>query len=265
MKKIICLLIIISFMSLNVVSQELNEPAWVYKARGDKYYNLKDYSKAIEEYLKAINKNKEYPEVYYKLGLIYKSRDLLDLSEYYFNQALLYKKHLEIDMMEVLILYELADLNFYKGNFYKFLENNLHVIKKDYNYEYFNKSVFSLTNIIPQGESVYARAYFSAGYYYFFTGNYNVALKYLFYAKLYNYNLSATYFLLANIYKIFGDTIKANQYFDLSYSFNKKYKLLIDKYNPFKKMPFSNNYLIELEKLIYEYDGYIYLRNEEKK
>lgn len=70
----------------NMIKNSNNEFAYDY--RGDVYYALKEYDKAISDYLKFIELRPEYEGVYYRLGLAYKEKGDYDKALESANKAI---------------------------------------------------------------------------------------------------------------------------------------------------------------------------------
>jgi tetratricopeptide (TPR) repeat protein len=68
----------------NVRAAEIDEPAWVYKGRGDTYFRKGDSGRAIYEYKKALiragREDTVYPEVNLQLAKIYRDEGLYELA-----------------------------------------------------------------------------------------------------------------------------------------------------------------------------------------
>lgn len=275
LKLIALLIIMLSFFFIpsfvnSILAQDNNannennpDTSWIDKIQGDKYYYLKDYSNAIIYYNKALQKKIDYPEVYYMLGKIYKEKQLYDLSIYYFGLAEKYKNNFEIKEFEIYLYYDISETLFYLKKYMLFLDYNFKILKKDFNFKYYNRNIYSLINILPEGYSIYGKAYFRIGYYYFFSGNFQKALKYLVYSRIYKYREDISYFLLSKIFFLTGDMTEYKKNESIAYSLNNNLKLFDSKIN-WKTIPFSQEYIIKLEQLINEFNGHFYLKRDNK-
>ncbi len=64
-----------------------NQEAALHYQEGVSLYKKRSYSKAVEEFEKAIEINPDYKEAYYLLGYAYYKEGKMDLSREAFNQA----------------------------------------------------------------------------------------------------------------------------------------------------------------------------------
>lgn len=238
-----------------------SNPAWIYKIQGDKYYYLNNYSKAIIFYNKALKQKIDYPEVYYMLGKIYKKKNLYDLSLYYFGLAEKYKKKFEIKEFEIYLYYEISETLFYLKKYMLFLDYNFKILRKDFNFKFFDKTVYSLINILHEGYSIFGKAYFRIGYYYFFTGNFQKALKYFVYSRIYKYREDISYFLLSKIFFLSGDYTEYKKNESIAYSLNKNLKYF-DSSLKWKNIPFTYDYIFKMERFINEFNNHFYLNKK---
>jgi len=87
---------IVSFIfSTNLSSEiKLNEPALIYKVRGDHYRRIGLFSEALNEYDKALTIKKDFPECYYWSAIIYKKKGLYSQAMYEIKSTLKYLKKL---------------------------------------------------------------------------------------------------------------------------------------------------------------------------
>lgn len=262
----ILLLTCLFFILVNIIvlaQVNFEDESWVYKEQGDKYFYQKNYSKAIEFYEKALQINPKYPEVYYMLGNIYKLKKLYDIALNYYKYAEDFKYYFKIKEMYYYLLYDISEIHFFTRNFSNFLNYNNILISYDNYYKYFSKEIFSILNLVPEGENIFSKAYFRIGYFYFFSQNYENSLKYFIYSKIYKYRLDISYWILSKLLFIQGGTIQYKEYEKIAYNLNKKLEELDRKWN-WKKIPFEQKYLLEMEKIINEFNGFYYLNIEDR-
>ncbi|MCX8058051.1 MAG: tetratricopeptide repeat protein [Spirochaetes bacterium] len=265
-KILIFYFLIFIFISLNIISLaqvDFNDESWVYKEQGDKYFYLKNYSKAIEYYEKALQINPKYAEVYYMLGNIYKIKKLFDVALNYYKYAETYKAYFKIKEMYFYLLYDISEIFFFTRNFSNFLNYNNLLISNDNYFKYFSREIFSILNLVPEGENIFSKAYFRIGYFYFFSQNYENSLKYFIYSKIYKYRPDVTHWILSKLMYIQGGYIQHKEYEKIAINLNPEIAKF-DKKFKWQKIPFDQNYLLEMEKFINEFNGYYYLNLQDK-
>lgn len=203
-------------------SDELPEPSWVYKGRGDRYFKLGEYGGAIAEYKKAIIKRAQetndispgggYPEAHLKLAVIYKNEGLLDLAIREILIAENKKEFLQIQDEIYEILYTKAELYLEKGRISESIAVYEQIINMDYNWEdYSKRDITDITKdeLIALGKNLelrdkYGRAYFTIGELKFLSNNDTAAEPYLKMAFFYNYERKKAKGYLINYYKNTG-------------------------------------------------------------
>jgi len=192
------------------------------------------------------------------LGNIYKIKKLFDIALTYYKYAEQYKKYFKIKEMYFYLLYDISEIFFYIKNYSNFLEYNYKIIQNDNYYKYFNKEVFSIINVVPEGENLYSKSYFRVGYFYFFSQNFENSLKYFIYSKLYKYRLDITHWILSKLMFIQSGTIQYKEYEKIAYNLNPNIEKFDSKFK-WKKIPFDYDYLLQMEIFINEFSGYYYL------
>ena len=64
MKYVYILLMLFVLSTAPVPADELNEPSWVYKGQGDRYFKMGELGKAIVAYKKALIKRRNHEDGY---------------------------------------------------------------------------------------------------------------------------------------------------------------------------------------------------------
>ena len=142
MKVILLIIQFIFFTPFFLLSAENDEPSWVYKGRGDRYYNIGEVGKAIVEYKKALSPGKVYngpgeknvyPEVNLKLAEIYLSEGLYDLALMQITVAEEQKNYLQISDLIYNIWYVKAEIYFRMKRYSESVSVYEGIIKNDEN------------------------------------------------------------------------------------------------------------------------------------
>jgi len=199
----------------------LEEPAWVYKGKGDRYLRNGEVGMAIVEYKKAILKRKEeesgeYPEVHLALAGIYIKEELYDLALLHLQNAEQEKEALIIPHMIYDIWYLQADIYSRKGKINKIIEIYKRILKNDPNldlYKTFDQRTYSLLKKMYVDEEYrkkFGKAYFEIGRIKVESGNYENAIPYLAMALVYRYNSKKSLETLVNCYIEMGNTNMAD-------------------------------------------------------
>lgn len=231
---------------------------WEYKLLGDRYFYLKDYAKSIEYYEKALQLNPNYPEVYFKLGQIYKIKGLFDIALFYYNKSIELKNYFQIKESVTLVYYDISEIYFYQKKYSKFLTTLETLLSSDRYYQYINIQYFRIITSIPREYSIYSKAYFRIGYYYFFSGMYEKSINYFLYSYHLKYRESISYWLLSKCFFSIGDQSEYKKTESIAYQTSKELQKFDEKIK-WKKIPLQKEYLIAIEKFINEFHGYYYL------
>ncbi len=200
-----CILMVLLF-SLSAIADELEEPSWVYKSRGDRFYREGSYGKAIAHYKKAlIKKNYEgdaaYPEVHLRLAQIYREEKLYDLALRQIELAENNYEALQIPDLMYDFLYTKADIFAELGKIGDSVRILNTIIEKDANWHEFKNQKLSK---IPESfikdfaKNMASRKKFGEAY--FVLGE----LKY----QNQNFETAEPYFKMALLYKYKEDIVK---------------------------------------------------------
>jgi len=194
----------------------LEDPAWVYKGRGDKYIRSGEIGQAIVEYKKAILKRKEeesggYPEVHLALASIYYKEQLYNLALFHLKNAENERESLLIPDLIYDIWYLKADIYSKQGKISKMIELYQNILKNDSNselYKTFNQKTYNLLKnlkIDEESQKKFGKAYFEVGKIKAESGNYENAVPYLAMAITYRYNPEKSLENLVNCYINMGN------------------------------------------------------------
>jgi tetratricopeptide (TPR) repeat protein len=208
MKKII--LLVILFLGAGFVfGEELNEPAWVYKGRGDRYYENGEKGYAIFEYknalMKANDNGNEYPEANLQLAKIYKDEGLYDLALFNLDLVQKNKEHLQIPDLVYDLLYTKAEIYVLMKKYEQALEAYENIVSQDDNWRSFSKqSLYEIEGSFMDDARLrkrFGEAYLMIGKIKLATYNYENAIPPLKMALLYKYRISDTLRYLISCYE----------------------------------------------------------------
>jgi tetratricopeptide (TPR) repeat protein len=196
--KITLLVSIFLFFLLSLCTALENEdPPWVYRGRGEKYYMKGEVGKAIVEYKKALaartRENTEgiYPEVNLRLSEIYLSEGLYDLAIIHVTRAEQYKDELEIPETIYDVLYTKAEILKKLKRYNETIALYESIIKEDENWKFYSRQnpykLFEETVADPELQKKFGRAYLELGRLKFLSKNYDNAIPYLKMALMYRY------------------------------------------------------------------------------
>ncbi|MEJ5273359.1 MAG: hypothetical protein WH035_04460, partial [Spirochaetota bacterium] len=108
-------------------------------------------------------------------------------------------------------------------------------------------------------KTIYAKAYFRIGYYYFFSGIYDKCINYFLFSKSFQYKESISYWLLSKAFFSIGDNSEYRKTESLAYSMDNNLYNFDLKYK-WKKIPLSKEYILAIEKFINEFSNHFYLQ-----
>jgi len=199
------------FMCLSLCAALENEdPAWVYRGRGERYYRKGEVGKAIVEYKKAIaartRENGEgiYPEVNLRLSEIYLTEGLYDLAMLHVTRAEQKRDDLEIPETIFDVLYKKAEILFKLKRYNETIAVYESIIKEDENWKFYSRqspyTLFEGTVADPELQKKFGRAYLEVGRLKFLSKNYDNAIPYLKMAILYGYKREESLNLLINCF-----------------------------------------------------------------
>jgi tetratricopeptide (TPR) repeat protein len=202
---------------LAAIADELDEPSWIYKSRGDRFYREGSYGQAIALYKKALIKKSyegdaAYPEVNLRLAQIYREEKLYDLALRQIELAENHYRALQIPDLIYDFLYTKADIYAElskMGDTVRILNT---IIEKDDNWHEFKNQ--KLSNI-PESfikdfakdtasRKKFGEAYFLLGELKYQNRNFETAEPYLKMALLYMYREDIVKEHLKEYYSITG-------------------------------------------------------------
>jgi tetratricopeptide (TPR) repeat protein len=192
-----------------------DEPAWVYKARGDRLREQGELGQAIAQYRKALIKQRidgdadTFPEVHLELAQIYREQKLYDLALQHIQSAENQREFLLISDLVYRILYTRAAIYEDLNRLDQVLKVCLRIVEEDPNYKddnrrfFFNRTLSELPGRYI-GEfrdnkelgAKFGPAYSRIGSIKFRNGSYETAEPYLRMAFLYGTNGKTTRYLL---------------------------------------------------------------------
>lgn len=210
---------------------DLGEPPWVYKGRGDRYFQDGQTGKAIVEYKNALAKRKEeggaaaaYPEVNLQLAKIYLLDGLHDLAYTQIETAQKYAGSLQIAGLVYEIQYTKAEIlegqkKSPESIYRDIIEGDGGGGRKPDGYwlRYRNaslqKSILEAGKLIEDGayRTKYAKAHFELGRIKYQEGNFINAIPFLEMALLYRYKPEQALRYLVDAYKNEGNIALARK------------------------------------------------------
>jgi tetratricopeptide (TPR) repeat protein len=194
------MLLILFFVVGSLFGEALEEPAWVYKGRGDRFYENGEIGYALFEYKKALmqvkNKGEMYPEINLQLAKIYKDEGLFDLAFFHIDAVQKQKEHLQIPDHVYDLLYIKAELYVLMKKYEQALEVYEEIINKDSNWKSYSKqSIYEIEEDYiddPKLRKIFGEAYLMIGKIKLATYNYENAVPPLKMALLYKYKINET-------------------------------------------------------------------------
>ena len=194
-------------------ADEIDEPAWVYKGRGDVHYRKGDTGRAIYEYKKALirarRENAAFPEVNLQLAKIYRDEGLYELALSQIGITRRNADKLQIPDLLYEARYTTAELYLLMDRYTEALEEYERITGEDENKKgYDTVSVYDIWKE-PVGDTLkilrYGEAYYRIGIIKFRSNNIENAIPALKMALLYRYKLDETVVYLMACYERMGD------------------------------------------------------------
>jgi tetratricopeptide (TPR) repeat protein len=188
-----------------------DEPAWVYRGRGDRYYREGEMGRAISEYKKAIIRRERegegtesYPEVHLMLARIYLEQGLPELALQHVMIAENTKESLEIGDQVYDILYTKAKIFFMLDRIRDMEAVYTGIIGEDDNFEYYERQKLSSLSdefirelrAMADLRAKFGHAYYALGVLKYRNNSYDAAEPYLKMAFLYAYDANTARFLI---------------------------------------------------------------------
>jgi tetratricopeptide (TPR) repeat protein len=211
-----CILMVL-LCSLAVIADELDEPSWVYKSRGDRFFRDGSYGKALAQYKKALIQKKYeggagYPEVNLRLAQIYQEEKLYDLALRQIELAEEHHEALQIPDLIYDFLYTKARIYAQLGKMGETVRVLNTIIEKDENWhEYKNQRLSKIPESFIEdfardttSRKKFGEAYFLLGELKYQNRNFETAEPYLKMALLYRYRENLAKELLEEYYSITG-------------------------------------------------------------
>ncbi|UCB47087.1 MAG: hypothetical protein JSV25_06650 [Spirochaetota bacterium] len=203
------MLLILLFSVSSLFGEELEEPAWVYKGRGDRFYENGEIGYAIFEYKKALmqakKKGEVYPEINLQLAKIYKDEGLFDLAFFHIEAVQKNKEHLQIQDHVYDLLYIKAELYVSMKKYEQALEVYEEIINQDSNWRRYSKqSIYEIEKSYiddPKLRKIFGEAYLMIGKIKLATYNYENAIPPLKMAMLYKFKINETLYYLFICYE----------------------------------------------------------------
>lgn len=202
-----------------------DEPAWVYKARGDRLRDLGEPGEAIAQYRRALIKRSTdgdsaaFPEVHLELAEIYRQQQLYDLALQHIQSAKNQHEFLLIPDQVYRIMYTEAAIYADLNRLDQVLEVCMRIVEKDDEDDnigdenrrfFFNRTLSELPERYigefrenKELRAKFGRAYYRVGSIKFRNGSYETAEPYLRMAFLYGVKEKTTEYLL-DYYQMHG-------------------------------------------------------------
>jgi tetratricopeptide (TPR) repeat protein len=200
-------------------ADDLTEPAWVYKGRGDRSYRNGEVGHAIFEYKKALIKAKAdgiiYPEVSLQLAKVYKDEGLYELAIDHIEIVERNRARLQIPDLIYETLYTKAEVFLQIERYNEALGVYEAIIGQDSNWKsYAGTSLYELVSIAIDDDASkgrYAEAYLRIGMLKYMNYNYENAIPALKMAMLYRHKWDQTLKYLLSCYEKVEDS-RATEY-----------------------------------------------------
>ena len=204
---------IMLFTLPNMRAAEIDEPAWIYKGRGDNQFRNGNAGQAIYEYKKAlIRADREktvYPEVHLQLAKIYRDEGLYELALSQIEIVLRNADKLQIPDLVFEARYTKAEVFLLMERYNDALNEYERIIRDDTNRKgYDTVSVYVIweePDEAPLKRMRYAEAYLRIGIIKYQSNNYENSIPALKMALLYRHELEKTLEYLISCYERTGD------------------------------------------------------------
>jgi len=195
------------------------EPAWVYKGRGDRYLNEGEPGKAIVEYKKALigdsGSKRIYPEVNVKLAKIYLNEGLYDLAISYIESALDERQELQIPDQIYEIWYTKAEIYASLGKYDAAISVYEEIIKGDPIWRrYEGQDIYVIDAAFiddPESKKKFAAAYFNLGKIKYDFQIYDNAIPFFKVALTYGFKKEESLTYLVNCYEKLNSPVLAQK------------------------------------------------------
>jgi len=204
-----------------LIASNYDDPPWVYKGRGDRYYKKGEIGKAIVEYKKALSASTRsyeigiYPEVNIRLAEIYLSESLFDLSLLHVNRAIEHKSHFQIPDFIYDVLYLKAEIFLKQEKFNEAISTYGEIIKDDFNWKnYARQNPYEISPIYinePELHKKFGKAYLEIGKIKYHNKNYDNAIPFFKMAIMYKYEKDTALKYLINCYNFLGNNVLAEK------------------------------------------------------
>jgi tetratricopeptide (TPR) repeat protein len=190
-------------------SAEEDEPAWVFKGRGDRFVKMGEPGKAIVAYKKALNAKTPYPEVNLQLARIYAQDGLYGLALSQIRIAETNKDRFEIPDLIYEVMYVKAEILHMQNKNAEAVYRE--IVEGDENWKLYMNEPYQNTILgraigSKEDQAKYAKAHFELGRIKYDNGNFENALRFLEMAVLYGYKSDTAMRYLIDSYKKLGNT-----------------------------------------------------------